>query len=53
MKPFLDDHFLLETKTAIGLYEEFARRQPILDYHCHLPPDQIADDHRFATMAEI
>jgi glucuronate isomerase len=53
MKPFLDDHFLLETKTAIDLYEQFARRQPILDYHCHLPPDQIADNHRFKTITEV
>src|SRR5882672_9699015 len=53
MKPFLDENFLLETKTAIDLYEEFARRQPIVDYHCHLPPDQIADNHRFKTITEV
>ena len=48
MKRFLDDDFLLDSKIAIDLYEKLARRQPIIDYHCHLPPDQIADDHRFA-----
>ncbi len=53
MKPFLDEHFLLETKTAIDLYEGFAKRQPIVDYHCHLPPDQIAGNHRFKTLTEI
>ena len=49
MKPFFDDDFLLETKTAIELYDEFAKGQPIIDYHCHLPPDQIADNHRFKS----
>jgi glucuronate isomerase len=53
MKAFLDDDFLLETKTAIDLYEEFAQKQPIVDYHCHLPPDQIADNHKFKTLTEI
>jgi glucuronate isomerase len=53
MKPFLDDDFLLETRTAIDLYQEFARKQPIVDYHCHLPPDQIADNHQFKTLTEI
>jgi glucuronate isomerase len=52
-KPFLDVDFLLETKTAIELYREFAAPQPIIDYHCHLPPDQIADNHRFRTLTEI
>lgn len=52
MKTFLDEDFLLETKTAIELYQEFARPQPIIDYHCHLPPEQIADNHRFATLTE-
>ncbi len=37
-KPFLDVDFLLETKTAIELYREFAAPQPIIDYHCHLLP---------------
>src|SRR5882757_6880560 len=53
MKRFLDDDFLLDTPVAIDLYEKFARSQPIIDYHCHLPPDQIADNHRFQTLTEI
>ncbi len=53
MKRFLDDDFLLDTPVAIDLYEKFARPQPIIDYHCHLPPDQVADDHRFQTLTEI
>ncbi len=53
MKRFLDDDFLLDTPVAIDLYEKVARSQPIIDYHCHLPPDQIADNHRFQTLTEI
>lgn len=53
VKPFLDDDFLLETRTAIELYHEFAKNQPIIDYHCHLPPDQIANNHRFRSLTEI
>ena len=53
MKRFLDDDFLLDTPVAIDLYEKFARPQPIIDYHNHLPPDQVADDHRFQTLTEI
>ena len=50
---FLDEDFLLDSKTAVDLYEGFARRQPIIDYHNHLPPRQIADDHRFRSLTEI
>jgi glucuronate isomerase len=53
MKTFLGDDFLLDSKTAIDLYEGFARRQPIIDYHNHLSPAQIADDHRFRSITEI
>jgi len=53
MKAFLNEHFLLETKTAQQLYHEFARDLPIIDYHCHLPPDQIAEDHRFENLTKI
>jgi glucuronate isomerase len=53
MKPFLDDAFLLETDLAVELYERYAKPQPIIDYHCHLPPQLIADDHRFRSITEI
>ena len=39
--PFLHEDFLLTTATARRLYHEVAKPQPIYDYHCHLPPDQI------------
>ena len=52
-KPFLHEDFLLTTATARRLYHEVARPRPIYDYHCHLPPDQIAADKRFRNLAEI
>jgi glucuronate isomerase len=53
MKAFLGDDFLLDTDTAVDLYESFARRQPIIDYHNHLSPQLIADNHRFRSITEI
>ncbi|AYL95449.1 glucuronate isomerase [Mucilaginibacter celer] len=53
MKNFLDQDFLLNTPTAQRLYHEYAAHQPIIDYHCHLPPDQIADDVNFENITRI
>lgn len=53
MKKFLDEHFLLQTPTAQKLYHEFAKQMPIIDYHCHLPPDQIANDTQFANLTQV
>jgi glucuronate isomerase len=53
MKPFLDENFLLETATAVRLYHDHAADQPIIDYHCHLPPDQLASNHQFTTLTQI
>jgi len=50
MKAFLDDNFLLTGKTAQRLYHEFASDLPIIDYHCHLPPDEIAADLKFKNL---
>ncbi|TWU27469.1 glucuronate isomerase [Bythopirellula polymerisocia] len=50
---FIHDDFLLQTKTSRRLYHEFAASEPILDYHTHLPPAQIATNHRFADLAEM
>ena len=52
MKPFLDDDFLLTTDTARELYHDHAAPMPIYDFHCHLPPQQIAEDARFETIGE-
>ena len=53
MKPFLDENFLLNTKTAQRLYHEYAVKMPIIDYHCHLPPDQIAEDKQFDNLTQV
>ncbi|MBX3434527.1 MAG: glucuronate isomerase [Pirellulales bacterium] len=51
--PFIHDDFLLQTDTARRLYHEFAAGEPILDYHTHLPPAEIAGNRRFRDLAEI
>ncbi len=50
---FIDDDFLLQTKTARYLYEKYAAPQPVLDYHNHLPPRDIAENRRFRDLFEI
>jgi glucuronate isomerase len=52
MKNFLDEHFLLNTKTAQTLYHQYAKNMPVIDYHCHLLPAQIASDHQFQNITE-
>lgn len=53
MKPFLDENFLLQTPTAQKLYHEFAKSLPIIDYHNHLPPDQIAGNINFKNLTQV
>jgi glucuronate isomerase len=53
MKNFLNENFLLNTKTSQQLYHDFAKQMPIIDYHCHLPPDQIANDINFENLTQI
>jgi len=53
MKKFLDEHFLLNTKTAQKLYHEYAADMPIIDYHCHLPPAQIAANTQFENITQV
>ncbi len=52
-KRFIHEDFLLQTKSARTLYHDYARDLPIIDYHCHLPVRQVAEDHRFRNMAEV
>jgi glucuronate isomerase len=52
MKKFLDEHFLLNTATAQRLYHDYAKEMPIIDYHCHLPPAQIAADTQFSNVTQ-
>ena len=53
MTNFITENFLLQNETAVRLYHDFARDLPIVDYHCHLPPRQIAEDHRFENLTQI
>ena len=52
-RPFIHDDFLLSTPTARRLYHEFAAPEPILDYHCHLSPRDIAENRQFKNLFEI
>jgi len=53
MKQFNDENFLLETTTAQHLYHDYAEGLPIIDYHCHLIPEYVANDHRFPNLSKI
>ncbi len=52
-KNFIHDNFLLENKYAEELYHNYARNQPIIDYHNHLPPQQIAEDKTFNNITNV
>jgi glucuronate isomerase len=53
MKPFIHDDFLLTNKTAARLYHKYAETEPIFDYHCHIPPKDIAENRQFKNLFEI
>lgn len=53
MKQFLDENFLLSTITAQHLYHEYAKHMPIIDYHNHLPPDQVANNINFENLTQV
>ena len=53
MKAFLDDDFLLSTPTARELYHQVAENLPILDYHCHIDPKEIAQDRTFENITQV
>ncbi len=50
---FITENFLLQNDRAAELYHRYARDLPIIDYHCHLPPGQIAEDRRFENLTQI
>lgn len=50
---FIHDDFILQTQTAKALYHEHAKDQPIIDYHCHLPPKDVAENRQFGNLAEM
>ncbi|HTN68269.1 MAG TPA: glucuronate isomerase [Dysgonamonadaceae bacterium] len=53
MKKFITKDFLLETDAAKELYHQHAANQPIIDYHCHLNPKYIANDHQFDNLGQL
>jgi len=53
MKQFMDENFLLQTATAQKLYHEHASKMPIIDYHCHLIPQMVAENKRFESITQI
>ncbi len=50
---FIGENFLLHSEVAKDLFHNYAKNQPIIDYHCHLSPKDIADDRQFANLTEI
>lgn len=53
MKPFMNEDFLLTSPTACELYHQAAEQMPILDYHCHINPKEIAEDRHFHNITEL
>lgn len=53
MKAFMDENFLLGTPTAQELYHDYAAKMPILDYHCHINPQEIAEDRKFDNITQV
>ena len=53
MKQFNDKNFVLETEVAQDLYHNHAAKMPIIDYHCHLIPEMVANDHQFKSITEL
>ena len=53
IRDFMDKDFLLQTETARRLYHEHAEHMPIIDYHCHLSPKEIAEDHHYRSITEL
>ena len=53
MKNFMDENFMLNSEEAQELYHNHAAKMPIIDYHCHLIPKQIAENHQFTDLTEV
>lgn len=53
MKTFMDESFFLSSKTAEALYHNYAKDMPIIDYHCHLNPREIAEDKKYKNITEL
>ncbi|MBG9377016.1 glucuronate isomerase [Panacibacter sp. DH6] len=53
MKPFLNEDFLLDNTISQELYHNYAKQMPVIDYHCHLPPKEIASDMQFDNLTQV
>ena len=53
MKKFMDENFLLKTKTAETLYHKYAEKMPIYDYHCHISAKDIYEDRKFDSITDL
>ncbi|MDD4295861.1 MAG: glucuronate isomerase [Ruminiclostridium sp.] len=53
MKKFMDEDFMLQNETAKILYNEYAKDMPIIDYHCHLSPKEIAENRKYKNITEL
>ncbi len=53
MKTFMDRDFMLSTDTACRLFHEYAEKLPIIDYHCHIDPKEIAEDRQFENISQV
>jgi len=53
MDHFITENFLLTSRTAVELYHTYAKEQPIIDFHCHLPPREIAENRKFENLTQI
>lgn len=53
MKKFMDEDFLLSNETAKTLYHDYASKMPIIDYHCHIIPQEIAEDRKFDNITQV
>ncbi len=53
MKAFMDKDFMLHSDTAKTLYHDYAAKMPIIDYHCHIPPQEIWEDRRFENITQV
>ena len=52
-KTFIHENFLLQSETAQHLFHDHAKKLPIIDYHCHLNPQEVASDHKFRSITEL
>ena len=53
MKQFMDKDFLLSTDMAKTLYHDYAAQVPVLDYHCHINPQEIAENRKFENITQV